>query len=261
MHPVLRALSSFGILIVATTSSSVSAHSIADNTLIADLVVANHILAAQGVVDGFGHISVRSATDPNHYYMARSMAPALVTATDIIEYDLDSNPLDDKGRKSYVERYIHGEIFKARPDVKSVVHSHSTGLIPFGVTAVPLRPIYHMSAFLGGGVPIFDIRDAAGDTDLLVKDAKLGQDLARTLGNKPVCLMRGHGVVVVGDTIAQTVFRSVYTEINAKIQTEAQKLGPVTFLDDGEATLASESINVLSVRSWELWKRQVEAAH
>ena len=158
----------------------------AEPKLIADLVVANHILFDQAVVDGFGHISVRSEINPNHYYLARSMAPSLVTAADIIEYDLDSNALDANGRASYLERFIHGEIYKLRPDVKAIVHSHSPAVIPFGVTGVPLKPLYHMSSFLGAGAPVFDIKKAAGETDMLIRNNKLGEDLAKALGDKSV---------------------------------------------------------------------------
>jgi ribulose-5-phosphate 4-epimerase/fuculose-1-phosphate aldolase len=256
MSGIFTTLISIGAMLLSTAAFADPA---AERALIADLVTANHILADQGVVDGFGHISVRSEINPNHYYMARSMAPALVTAADIVEYDMDSNPLDAGERKSYLERFIHGEILKARPGVKSVIHSHATDLIPFGITATPMRPVYHMSSFLGGGVPVFDIRAVAGPTDLLVRNATLGQALARTLGDKAVCLMRGHGAVMVGGDIHQAVFRAVYTGINAKLQAEAQKMGPVTFLADDEAALAAHTNDGQIGRTWDLWKRKVEA--
>ena len=175
----------------------------ADPALIEDLVAANRILADQGVVDGYGHVSARHNLDPKRYLLARSMAPELVTAEDIVEFDLDSNPVDPRGRKFYLERFIHGEIYKARPEVKSVVHHHSPAVIPFGVTNVPLRPIYHMAAFVGLGVPVFEIREAGGMTDMLVSTPELGRALARTLGDKPAALMRGHGAVVVGASIPE----------------------------------------------------------
>src|SRR5947207_6292087 len=208
-----------------------------DPALIDDLVAANRILVDQGVVDGYGHVSVRHPADPQRYLMSRSIAPELVTAADIMEYDLDSVAVDARGRTSYLERFIHGEIYRARPDVKAVVHNHSPSVIPFGVTTAPLRPLYHMSAFLGGGVPVFDIRAAAGGpTDMLVRNAALGRALATSLGAAPVALMRGHGAVVVGSALPQAVFRSVYTEINAKLQAQAMTLGgPVTYLDVEEA--------------------------
>ena len=228
----------------------------AGSTLVEDLVAASRILADQGVVDGYGHVSVRHDRDPKRYLMSRSLAPALVTAADIMEYDLDNVPVDARGRASFIERFIHGEIYKARPDVLAVVHNHSPAVIPFGVTTAPLRPLYHMSAFLGGGVPVFDIRAAAGGpTDMLVRDAALGRALAQTLGTRPVALMRGHGAVVVGASLPIAVFRSVYTEMNAKLQAQAMALGgPVTYLDADEAKKAELNVGATISRPWELWK-------
>jgi ribulose-5-phosphate 4-epimerase/fuculose-1-phosphate aldolase len=230
----------------------------ADPALIDDLVAANRILADQGVVDGYGHVSVRHPADPQRYLMSRSIAPETVTAADIMEYDLDSTAVDVRGRTSYLERFIHGEIYRARPDVKSVVHNHSPSVIPFGVSTMPLRPLYHMSAFLGGGVPIYDIKAAAGGpTDMLVRNAALGRALAQTLGARPVALMRGHGAVVVGPSIQIAVFRSVYIEMNARLQAQAMALGgPVTYLDEEEARLASGSVGGTVVRPWELWRKK-----
>ena len=227
--------------------------------LIEDLVAASRILAAQGVVDGYGHVSVRHDRDPNRYLMSRSMAPALVTAADVMEWDLDSTPVDPRGRTGFIERFIHGEIYKARPDVKSVVHNHSPAVIPFGVTQAPLRPLYHMSAFLGGGVPVFDIKVAAGEsTDMLVRNGALGHALAQTLGPHPVALMRGHGAVVVGPSVQVAVFRSVYTEMNARLQAQAMALGgPVTYLDPEEARKAEQNVGGTIGRPWELWKSAV----
>jgi len=226
--------------------------------LIEDLVAANRILVDQGVLDGYGHVSARHDRDANRYLMARSIAPELVTASDIMEYDLDSNPVDARGRGSYLERFIHGEIYRARPDVKAVVHSHSPSVIPFGATGVALRPLYHMSAFLWAGVPVFDIRVASGEmTDMLVRSPALGRSLAQTLGARPVALMRGHGNVVVGDSLPQVVFRAVYTEMNAKLQSQAMLLGGnVTYLDPEEAKKAEASIAGTLGRPWELWKRK-----
>src|SRR5881397_1979579 len=165
-----------------------------DPKLVEDLVAANRILVDQGVLDGYGHVSARHDRDPNRYLMSRSLAPELVTGADILEYDLDSTPVEPRGRSLYLERFIHGEIYRARPDVKAIVHHHSPSVIPFGVSPVPLRPLYHMSAFLGGGVPVFDIKAAAGQaTDMLVRTPALGHALAQTLGDRPVALMRGHG--------------------------------------------------------------------
>jgi ribulose-5-phosphate 4-epimerase/fuculose-1-phosphate aldolase len=230
----------------------------ADPSLVEDLVAANRILVDQGVLDGYGHVSVRHDRDPSHYLMARSVAPELVTAADIMEYDLDSNAVDARGRTSYLERFIHGEIYRARPDVKAVVHSHSPSVIPFGATGAPLRPLYHMSAFLGRGVPVFDIRAASnGMTDMLVRNPELGRALAHSLGSAVVALMRGHGNVVVGASLPEVTFRSVYTEVNARLQAQAMALSPnVTYLDPEEAKKAETTLAGTLPRPWELWKRK-----
>jgi ribulose-5-phosphate 4-epimerase/fuculose-1-phosphate aldolase len=226
--------------------------------LLDDLVAANRILADQGVVDGYGHVSTRHPRDPHRYFLSRSFAPELVTAADIMEYDLDSSAVDARGRTDYLERFIHGEIYKVRPDVKAIVHNHSPAVIPFGVSGVSLRPLYHMSAFLGGGVPVFDIRDAGGMTDMLIRDQALGRALAQTLGERPVTLMRGHGAVVVGPSLRAAVFRSVYTEMNARLQAQAMALGgQVLYLDPEEARRAEISVASTIGRPWELWKRRV----
>src|SRR5438067_4842473 len=228
--------------------------------LIDDLVSANHILVDQGVLDGYGHVSVRSPRDPTHFYMARSLAPALVTAKDILEYDLSGEPVEAKGVSLYVERFMHSEIYRARPDVLAVAHNHAPSLIPFGVTGIELRPLYHMSAFLAGGVPIFDIRAAGGETDMLVRNPTLGKALAKTLGSRPVALLRGHGAVVVATDLPRVVFRSVYTEQNAKLQAQAMQLGKQDkFLDAEEAKKAEASIGGTIGRPWELWKRKALA--
>lgn len=235
-----------------------------DPALIEDLVAANRILYDQGVVDGFGHVSVRHDKDPNRFLLARSMAPGLVTANDIMEFDMDGNALDPRGRAVYLERFIHSEIYKAHSEVKAIVHSHSPSIIPFGATGVPLRPIYHMSSFLGTGVPIFEIREAGGPaTDMLVRNGPLGAALARTLGNSSVLLMRGHGDVVIGDSIKQVVFRAIYTEINAKLEADALRLGngKVNFLNDQEAAKASETNSALVGRAWDLWKQKAMPTH
>jgi len=232
----------------------------ADPRLLDDLMAANRILADQGVVDGYGHVSVRHPGNPQRYLMSRSIAPELVTVADIMEYDLDSTAVDPRGRTSYLERFIHGEIYRVRPDVLAIVHNHSPSVIPFGVSTAPLRPLYHMSAFLGGGVPVFDIHKASGQaTDMLVRDPALGRALAQTLGARPVALMRGHGCVVVGPTLPTVVFRSVYTEMNARLQAQAMALGPVTYLDDEEARRAEASVGGTIPRPWELWKKKALA--
>jgi HCOMODA/2-hydroxy-3-carboxy-muconic semialdehyde decarboxylase len=234
----------------------------ANQVQIEDLVAANRILSDQGVVDGFGHVSVRHQEDTRRFLLARSMAPGLVTADDIMEFDLDGNALDPRGRPLYTERFIHSEIYKAHPEIKSIVHSHSPSIIPFGVTNVPLRPIYHMSSFLGAGVPIFEIREAGGPaTDMLIRNPELGAVLARTIGTCAVVLMRGHGNVVVGASVQQVVFRAIYTEVNAKLQAEALRLGEgqVNFLNAEEAANATATNNAVLTRPWELWKQQALA--
>src|SRR3989440_2514394 len=156
----------------------------AEPALLEDLVIANHVLASHGVLDAFGHVSVRHPGNPDRFLMSRSLAPALVTAGDILEYDLDANAIDARGRASFLERFIHGEIYKARADVKAVIHSHSPAIIPFGTTQVPMRAVYHQSTFLYGGVPVWDIRDVASPdaAALLVRNGPLGKSLAATLG-------------------------------------------------------------------------------
>jgi HCOMODA/2-hydroxy-3-carboxy-muconic semialdehyde decarboxylase len=238
-----------------TTSSEENA----DPQLIDDLVAANRILHDQGVVDGFGHVSARHNTDPARFLLARSMAPGLVTVDDIMEFDLGGDALDPRGRTLYVERFIHSEIYRTHPEISAIVHSHSPSIIPFGATNVPLRPIYHMSSFLGAGVPIFEIRETGGpSTDMLIRNSELGAALARKLGSSAVVLMRGHGNVVVGDSVKQVVFRAIYTEINAKLQAEALRLGggDVAFLNAEEAAKATATNNAVLLRPWELWKQR-----
>ena len=224
-----------------------------------DLVAANRILADQGVFDAFGHVSVRSDRDPARYLMARSLAPELVTADDLMEYDLESEPMDARGRTSYLERFIHGEIYKVRPDVHAIVHHHSPSVIPFGVTTAPLRPIYHMAGFLGDGVPVFEIRETGGMTDMLVRTPALGAALAKALGARPAALMRGHGAVVVADSLIDVVARSVYMEMNARLQAQALALGPVNYLEAEEARKAAASVAGNYERPWALWKRRLAA--
>lgn len=224
--------------------------------LLEDLALANHILVNQGVLDGFGHISARHPHKPDRFFIARSMAPALVEAADIVEVDLDGHVHDAQGRRTYVERFIHSAIYKARPEVMSVIHSHSPAVIPFGVTGARLRPICHMSGFLGAVTPVFEIRHSAGEsTDLLISNQALGEALATTLGKANVALMRGHGSVTVGTSIKQAVFRGIYTESNARLQSEAARLGEITFLTEEEAQATSDMNDQHLDRPWEMWKR------
>jgi len=227
----------------------------AQTNQIEDLVAANKILASHEVLDAYGHVSVRSDRDPQHYFMSRSLAPALVKAADILEYDLDSNPLAANSPALFLERFIHGEIYKARPDVNAVVHCHTPSLIPFGVTDVPLQPMFGLAGFLAAGVPVFEIRNFFGTTDLLIRDQAKGRALAQTLRNKPVALMRGHGAVVVGASLPLTVGRCVYLDLNASVQQQAIALGgKITYVTPGEGkqTVADDY-----KRAWELWRRQL----
>jgi ribulose-5-phosphate 4-epimerase/fuculose-1-phosphate aldolase len=227
-------------------------------SLIDDLVCANHILYNEGVVDGFGHVSVRHPERPDRYLLARSLAPAVVKREDIMAFDLDSNPVDARAGRPYLERFIHGEIYRARPDVHAVVHSHSPSVIPFSVTATRLQPIFHMGGFLGSGVPVFEIREAGGpETDMLIRTPALGAALATTLGAAAYALMRGHGAVAVGTSLKQVVYRAIYAEVNARLQAEAYRLGDITFLNAAEAASAAATNDQVLDRPWELWKKRV----
>jgi HCOMODA/2-hydroxy-3-carboxy-muconic semialdehyde decarboxylase len=232
-------------------------------TTIHELVDANHILFDQGVVDGFGHVSVRHPERPDRFLLARSMAPALVTEKDILEFDLDGNPVVPNGPAPYLERFIHSEIYRKRKDVNSVVHSHSPSVVPFSVVpTAKLRPVCHMCGFLSEkGTPIFEIRDFAGPgSDLLITSGKLGAALADSLGDEPAVLMRGHGSTVVAGTIRQAVFRAVYTEIGARLQMEAMKLGPVTYLTEEETVGTTKTISTQYDRSWFLWLKAAKTS-
>ncbi|WP_174247463.1 class II aldolase/adducin family protein [Methylocapsa sp. S129] len=229
--------------------------------LIDELVDANHILFHQNVVDGFGHVSARHPERADRFFLSRSMAPALVRSADILEFDLDGAVAEPDGRAVYLERFIHSEIYRARPDVAAVVHSHSASVIPFGVVRnAPLRAISHMCGFLGEGAPVFEIRDAAGDgTDLLIRNRALGAALAKSLQGAAAVLMRGHGATMVGTSLRQAVFRAVYTETGARLQAEALRLGPVTFLTAAEAAAAAQTNDAQINRAWDLWRVQARA--
>jgi ribulose-5-phosphate 4-epimerase/fuculose-1-phosphate aldolase len=229
--------------------------------LIEDLVAANRALVQQGVLDAWGHVSVRDDRNPQRYLIARSLAPELVTAADIMEFDLDSNPLDRRGpdrygpRYMYDERFVHGAIYKARPDVKAIVHSHSPAIVPFTLSDTELKPVFHMSFFLSGGVPNYEIRKYGGMTDLLVRNNELANGLAETLGDRPVALMRGHGAVVVAEDVATAVGRSIFLEFNAKTQAAAMALGgKVTYIDPEEARLRVRPNQY--IKGWEIWRRK-----
>ena len=231
-----------------------------DPELVEELVIGNRILYHQKIVDAFGHLSVRDNQDPTKYLMSRHLAPGLVTAGDVVTLDLDSVPVHDIGKRYYSERFIHGEIYKARPEVKAVVHCHAPQLIPFGATKVPLQPIYHMSGFLGAGVPIFEIREAGGITDMLVRTPDLGRALAAALGDKPVILMRGHGATMVGTSIKHVVYRAIYAALNAALQMEALRLGEPTYLSPGEVERSGRVSPLGLDRAWEYWLRRAGLA-
>lgn len=225
-----------------------------------ELVDANHILFARGVVDGFGHVSVRHPVDSDRFLLSRSMAPALVASTDILTYDLDGREVHADPRPGYIERFIHSEIYRARPDVMAVVHSHSPAVIPFSIVkAATIRPVYHLAGFLGEATPVYEIREDAGDaTDLLIRDSRLGMALSRCLDQHVAVLLRGHGSTVVGENLRQSVFRAIYLEMNARIQADALQLGEVTYLTPQEAAAASITNDRQMNRAWDLWLQEAE---
>jgi ribulose-5-phosphate 4-epimerase/fuculose-1-phosphate aldolase len=228
----------------------------ASKALIDDLVAASRILAEHGVLDAYGHVSARSDKRPEHFIMSRSRAPALVTAADLVEWNADSEAATGDKRKGFIERYIHGEIYRARPEVMAVVHSHSPSVIPFGVTQTRLRPIYHMGSFLWSGAPVWDIRKVREENDLLVRDRPLGAALAGALGKCNCVLMRGHGMTVIGATVPEVTFRAIYTEMNARLQIQATQLeGPIEFLSDEEGRRSTTSNAGTIERPWEVWKK------
>jgi ribulose-5-phosphate 4-epimerase/fuculose-1-phosphate aldolase len=225
--------------------------------VIEDLVAANRILAGHGVLDGFGHVSARHPDRVDGYLLSRSLAPALVTADDVVAYDLDSQAIDGDTRRPYLERFIHAGIYRRRPDVMAVVHSHSPSIIPFAASSVPLRPLYHMASFLGPYAPIFEIRERFGVTDMLIRDRAQGDALAESLGDNAVVLMRGHGFCAVGESIPVAVYRAIYAETNAALQQQAIALGgTVTYLDEREARLSDATNRSVIARPWELWKKR-----
>jgi ribulose-5-phosphate 4-epimerase/fuculose-1-phosphate aldolase len=229
-----------------------------DPALLSDLAAASRILADQGVVDAFGHVSMRHPLAQDRFLMSRSLAPALVTADDIVEYDLDCLPCGGDARPGFLERFIHGEVYRARPDVMSVVHSHSPSVIPFGLVGTPMQAMFHNAAFLAGGVPVFDIRKKFGATDMLVGNPEKGVALAEALGERPVVLMRAHGSVAVGPNLPLAVFRAVYTEVNARIQHQTMLYGgPMAALSPEEGVLADAVNMKAGLRAWALWTTRV----
>ena len=230
-------------------------------TAVEELVLANHILYDQNAVDGYGHISVRNPTNPNTFFLARSVAPSVVKVEDIMEFDMNGKALNGDSRVAYGERYIHSGVLKNRPDINSVIHGHAAPILPYGLTGTTLKPVYHMSAFLGEGAPVFEIRNFAKpnpDTDMFVSNGDLGDALSKTMGLQYFVLMRGHGYAAGADSIKKAVFRTIYAIQNASIQSEAMKMGKVQYLTPGEAVTAQETIEKTIGRPWQLWSERVK---
>ena len=242
------------------STCTLAAQTQAAQTQIDELVLANRILSNEGVLDAYGHVSVRSASNPNHFFLSQHVPAGTVTAADIIEYDLDSKPVHDTKLVGFTERFIHGEIYKARPDVKAIVHGHAPEVVTFSVIRTPLRPIAHMAAFLGGPVPVFEIRDVTKDGEMLIRNNELGHALAQTLGNGPAALLRGHGAVVVADSLHVVVGRAYYMNVNARELLQALSVpgSDITYVQPNEAaTMAAQDGYE---RSWTLWKQQVQTS-
>ena len=253
---ILRSVSLAVVVIFGAGTAIAQQRGAASNqALKEELALANRILANEGVLDGYGHVSLRSPTNRDRYYLSRSKAPGLVTAADIIEYTLDSTPAVSTTATLYIERFIHGEIYRARPDVMAIVHCHCPEVIPFAATSVPMQPLYHMSAFVAQGVPVFDIQKAAGMTDMLIRTPELGRALAGTLGARTAALMRGHGAVIAAASLHLVVGQAYYLNLNARLQLQAIQLGGsnVTYLDREEASKSANDYE----RSWDFWKSRL----
>ena len=229
-------------------------------TAVEELVIANHILYDQNAVDGYGHISVRNPANPNTFFLARSVAPSVVKVEDIMEFDMDGKALNGDNRVAYGERFIHSGVLRNRPDLNSVIHGHAAPILPYGITGTTLKPVYHMSAFLGEGAPIFEIRNFAKpspDTDMFVSSIDLGNALSKSMGTQYFVLMRGHGYAAGADSIKKAVFRAIYAIQNASIQSEAMKMGKVQYLTVGETVSSRETIEKTIARPWQLWSERV----
>jgi ribulose-5-phosphate 4-epimerase/fuculose-1-phosphate aldolase len=224
-----------------------------------EIVTANRILAHEGVVDSFGHVSARHPDNPNRFLLSRARAPERIEAADIMEFTLEGDPVDARGRAPYLERFIHGGIYEARPDVHSVVHNHSPSVIPFGVTGNKPKPLLHMCANIGHEVSTWDSHDKFGDTALLVENVDMGRDLARALGRDRTILMRGHGATIAGPTVRHAVFVSIYLEVNAKLQMQAMGMGDIKFLTAGEVDKVAARTGPYTInRAWENWCRRAD---
>jgi len=222
-----------------------------------ELVTANRILAREGVVDSFGHVSIRHPERPDRYLLSRARAPECIEAEDLMEFAGDGTAIDPGGRTPYSERFIHGAVYEARPEVRAIVHHHSPTVIPFSITGVQLSPVMHMCAGIGTHVPTWDSRTRFGDTNLLVTTMEMGRDLAAALGNRPVVLMRGHGGVVAGTSLREVVFNSIYLQLNADLQMKTSGLGDITFLSEGEVAAVIRTRGPFTFeRAWEFWCRR-----
>jgi len=231
--------------------------------LLRDLAIANRILAHEGVVDAFGHVSIRHPERTDRFFLARSRSPELVTVGDLMEFELDGTPVDARGRAPYSERFIHGAIYETRQDVASVIHNHSHEIIPYGITPIKLRPVLHVGAAIGENVPVWDIRKKFGDTNMLVVNMDQGRDLAATLGANRVALMRGHGCAVAGKTLREAVFTAIYLQVNAKLQSAAMHLSAeVQYLSQGELKRGMEMLSqeLGLQRAWEYWTMRADCA-
>lgn len=237
---------------------AVAAAGQAARAVLEDLAAANRILADQGVLDAAGHVTMRHPERPDRYLMSRALAPALVTADDIMAFTLESEPCESQGRTPFLERFLHGEIYRKRPDVLAIAHGHASSLVPFSLVGTPLLATYHSAAFLAAGVPVFDIRERFGTTDIIIGDADRGAALADALGDKAVALLRAHGFVAVGPSLQLAVFRAVFTEVNARVQFQAAALGgPMAVLSEDEGRKA-DALNVgAAARAWDVWKTRV----
>lgn len=229
------------------------------DVMLEELVTANRILAREGVVDSFGHVTIRHPDHPDRFLMSRARAPERIEVSDIITFSMDGKPLDADDRAPYLERFIHGACYEARPDVHSVVHNHSPSVIPFGVTGCKLRPLLHICASMGHNVGVWDSQDKFGDTDLLVSNMEMGRDLARFLGPGRTALMRGHGAVVVAGSLRHAVFTSIYVEVGAKLQMQAMQMGEVKYLTEGEIDTIINRVGPYTLnRAWENWCRRAD---
>jgi ribulose-5-phosphate 4-epimerase/fuculose-1-phosphate aldolase len=236
------------------------------DSIIADLVVANRILAREDVVDAYGHISVRHPDNPRHFFISRSVAPELVEREDIVELGLDGEPVREEKRTLYLERFIHAAIMEARPDIQAVVHAHAEDILPFGIAqATPLRPVIHSGSFIGANVPVWDIADRFGDTNLLVTNMEQGRDLAKCLGADNVALMRGHGFASAGRSLIEVVRMSVYLPRNARALLRANQLGgEIKYLSQGEIDARNAGYSPYSTetwRAWEYWANKAGCGH